>query len=376
MQRVLELDDPHILTLLRAGTEALLSGDEAVLIDEWQHYPPVWDRVRRAVDRHRDLAILLTGSATPRPGATNHSSAGRITTLTMQPMSLTERGVAPGGIGLADLFERKARVEGRTTLTLADYATEICASGLPGLRGMRPTALNLQLDSYLTHIVDRDLPEEGLTVRRPQALMAWLRAYAAATSTTASYTAILAAATPGDADKPSRDTTQTYRDLLSRIWVLDPVPGWTPSLAPLARLRVGPKHHLLDPALAARLLDLTPAKLLSGAPGSAEVLGQLFESLVTLCVRVRAAVSGLEVSHLRTHNGDHEIDLVVENAAGEVVAIEVKLTRDLNDADVRHLHWLGERLGERLIDKIVVTTGEYAYRRNDGVAVVPLGLLA
>ncbi len=206
--------------------------------------------------------------------------------------------------------------------------------------------------------------------------MAWLTAYAAATSTPASYTAILGAATAGETDKPSRAATQTYRDLLARIWVLDPVPGWTTSLAPLARLKTGPKHQLLDPALAARLLDVTPAKLLSGAPGSGEILGQLFEALVTLCVRARATATGLRTSHLRTRNGDHEIDLIVENTAGRVVAIEVKLTRDPDDADVRHLHWLGDRIGGRLVDKVVVTTGEYAYRRDDGVAVIPLGLLS
>ena len=376
VQRVLELDDPHTLAALRADTDALLGVDEAVLIDEWQHYPPVWDRVRRAVDRRRDLAVLLTGSATPRPGTTSHSGAGRIASLVMRPMSLTERGVAPGGIDVAKLLEREATIEGHSPLRLPDYAEEICASGLPGLRGIRPAALGLQLDSYLARIVDRDLPEEGVLVRRPQALMAWLTAYAAATSTPASYTAILGAATAGETDKPSRAATQTYRDLLARIWVLDPVPGWTTSLAPLARLKTGPKHQLLDPALAARLLDVTPAKLLSGAPGSGEILGQLFEALVTLCVRARATATGLRTSHLRTRNGDHEIDLIVENTAGRVVAIEVKLARDPDDADVRHLHWLGDRIGERLVDKVVVTTGEYAYRRDDGVAVIPLGLLA
>lgn len=106
------------------------------------------------------------------------------------------------------------------------------------------------------------------------------------------------------------------------------------------------------------------------------VAPRIFESLVSLCVRAGATVAGLRTSHLRTRNGDHEIDLIVENTAGRVVAIEVKLTRDPDDADVRHLHWLGDRIGGRLVDKVVVTTGEYAYRRNDGVAVIPLGLLS
>ena len=106
------------------------------------------------------------------------------------------------------------------------------------------------------------------------------------------------------------------------------------------------------------------------------VAPRIFESLVSLCVRAGATVAGLRTSHLRTRNGDHEIDLIVENTAGRVVAIEAKLTRDPDDADVRHLHWLGDRIGGRLVDKVVVTTGEYAYRRDDGVAVIPLGLLS
>ena len=106
------------------------------------------------------------------------------------------------------------------------------------------------------------------------------------------------------------------------------------------------------------------------------VAPRIVESLVTLCVRARATATGLRTSHLRTRNGDHAIDLIVENTTGRVVAIDVTLTRDPNDADVRHLHWLGERIGERLVDKVVVTTGEYAYRRDDGVAVIPLGLLS
>ena len=102
------------------------------------------------------------------------------------------------------------------------------------------------------------------------------------------------------------------------------------------------------------------------------VAPRIVESLITLFVRARATGTGLRTSHLRTRNGDHKIDLIVENTAGRVVAIDVALTRDPDDADVRYLHWLGDRIG----DKVVITTGEYAYRRDDGVAVIPLGLLS
>ena len=193
-----------------------------------------------------------------------------------------------------------------------------------------------------------------------------MRAYAAASSTTSSYTAILNAATAGVADKPARSTTENYRDLLSQIRVLDPVPAWTAALTPMPRLKVAPKHQLVDPAIAARLLG--------GIPGAGESLGQLFESLATLCVRADAISVDAAVGHLRTRNGDHEVDLVVEDPEARVVGIEVKLAREVEDRDVQHLCWLRDRIGERFAAGVVLTTGPYAYQRPDGIWVVPLAL--
>ena len=193
-----------------------------------------------------------------------------------------------------------------------------------------------------------------------------MRAYAAASSTTSSYTAILNAATAGVTDKPARSTTENYRDLLSQIWVLDPVPAWTAALPPMPRLKVAPKHQLVDPAIAARLLG--------GIPGAGESLGQLFESLATLCVRADAISVDAAVGHLRTRNGDHEVDLVVEDPEARVVGIEVKLAREVEDRDVQHLCWLRDRIGERFAAGVVLTTGPYAYQRPDGIWVVPLAL--
>ena len=111
------------------------------------------------------------------------------------------------------------------------------------------------------------------------------------------------------------------------------------------------------------------------SPTTGTWLGALFESLVTQSVRVYAGAVGADVGHLRTKNTDHEIDLIIEGDGRQVVAIEVKLGATIDDKDVRHLSWLREQLGDRLSDRLVVTTGEYAYRRKDGVVVVPLALL-
>ncbi len=366
-----------------ADPTQVLRRQRPILIDEWQKVPEVWDVVRHAVDE--DSAggqFLLAGSASPQQGSTQHSGAGRIGRLRMRPMTLSERGLVEPTVSLRELLSGRGRpIGGESEFTLDDYVYEITASGFPGIRTMSPRPRRFQLDSYLSNAVDQDVPEQGLAVRRPDAVLAWLRAYAAATSTTASYSQILDAATPGQGDKPAYSTAITYRDVLSRLWLLDPVPAWAPAGNVLTRLGQAPKHHLADPALAARLLGLNPEALLDGEgrpidSRTGSMLGALFESLATLCVRVAAQASEATVGHLRTRNGDHEVDLVVCRADGRVVAVKVKLSSSIGDRDIKHLHWLKEKMGTDLLDAIVINTGPVAYRRRDGIGVVPLALLA
>ncbi len=380
---VVRLDSRASREAIEAEPEQLLAHPCPLLLDEWQKVPAVWDVVRRSVDRDRSGGqFLLAGSATPVAGATEHSGAGRIGRLRMRPMTLSERGVAEPTVSLRELLSGSRRpLAGSTRLRLSDYVEEIVASGFPGMRDLPARALRFQLDSYLHNAVDRDVPDQGLAVRRPEAMLAWLRAYAAASATTASYSQILDAATPGQSDKPARSTSVAYRDVLADIWLLDPVPAWVPVGSGLTRLGQTPKHHLADPALAARLLDLAPGSLLggendSGGSRAGGMLGRLFESLVTLCVRVPAQAAEASVSHLRTRNGDHEIDLVLARGDGRALAIEVKLANTVTDRDVRHLQWFTQRMGNSLLDAIIINTGPNAYRRPDGVGVVPLGLLA
>ena len=141
-------------------------------------------------------------------------------------------------------------------------------------------------------------------------------------------------------------------------------------------------HQLADPALAARLLGVDTGALIDGAPAGPPIpregtlLGALFESLVTLSVRTYPAqCNEARVGHLRTRGGEHEVDLIVERRDGRVVALEVKLSATVDDADTRHLAWLAQRLGPDLLDATVITTGHEAYRRADGIGVIPAGLL-
>lgn len=376
------LDDPSELSLAEAEPKRLLASETPILIDEWQRLPETWDLVRRAVDEGAEAeSFLLTGSASPDGGG-RHSGAGRIPTIRLRPLTLAERFDRPTTVSLSELLEgKRAAIDGETSMTIEDYVDEILTSGFPGLRGLRDRALRLQLDSYTDRIFDRDFAELGHQVRNPAGLRRWMTAYAAATATTTSFEKIRAAATGGDGEQLSKDAALPYRTILERLWILDPVPAWQPTRRHLSRLSAASKHHLVDPALAARLLGasrdalLTNQKLGPPVPRDGTLLGALFEGLVTLCVRVYAQNAEATVGHLRTFSGSREVDLIVEGSAKRVIAIEVKLKRTIKDDDVRNLLWLREKIGEELLDALVITTGDAAYRRPDGIGVVPAALL-
>lgn len=272
-------------------------------------------------------------------------------------------------------------VGGRSTLTLPDYVHEILASGFPGIRNLPDRARRAQLDGYLHRIIERDFPEQGNPVRRPHTLRTWLTAYAAATSGTASY-ATLARATASDhGSTPAKTTTIAYRDVLAQLYLVDPVPGWVPGRNHVSKASQAAKHHLADPALAARLLGVDAGALLTGqsagpaVPRDGTLLGALFESLITLSVRTYAQAVQAQTRHLRTRDGVHEADLIVERADQKVLALEVKLSATPSVDSIKHLTWLRDKLGEDLLDAAVITTGEHAYRREDGIAVIPAVLL-
>lgn len=241
---------------------------------------------------------------------------------------------------------------------------------------------------YLARVVEREFLDQGYAVRRPATLGRWTTAYAATTATTTSFEKIREAAARGDGEPAAKATAITYRDVLERLWLVEPVHGWLPTRNQLGRFTQVPRHHLADPALAARLLGVDDRALLGGAtsplhadgplaaaPRDGTLFGQLFESLVTQSVRVYAQAAEARVHHMRQRDGRHEVDLIVERADQRVVAIEVKLSATVDGADVRHLRWLAAHLGDDLLDAAVVCTGPFAYRRPDRIAVIPAALL-
>lgn len=377
----LRLDLEQHWRMARADPELVTRLPKPLLIDEWQRVLAVWGAVRRAVDDGADPgSFLLAGSASPCLDAPIHSGAGRILSLRIRPMALCERDLVEPSVSMAALLRGGAEMSGTSPMGVSDYLEEIIASGFPGLHGLPPRVRTAQLRSYTTRIFEHELPDEhGISIRRPASLMGWLSAYASAVGTTATWETIRTAATPGDADPPTKATVSRYRDWLTSLWLLDPVPAWRPLGTSLRNLVQAPKHHLADPALAAVLLRATPEILAKGQGrwlGSrGSLVGGLFENLAMLTVRGAAQVSGGDVFHLRTKRGEQEVDLIVEGEDGRIVAFEIKLNRAASDRDVRHLLWLKEKLGDQVADLVLLNTGEHAYRRPDGVAVVPLVLL-
>jgi uncharacterized protein len=375
------LDDPVQREAFEARPLQLPASDQATLIDEWQLVPSSWDAVRRAVDHGAGPgSFLLAGSSAPAD-ARIHSGAGRIYPLRMRPLSLAERDLVTSTVSLADLLgEAPTEIDGDSPVGLETYVEEILATGLPGIRPLPERMRRRQIESYIEWAIQREFAEQGVVVRRPATLREWLAAYAAATATTAAYTRITEAATPALPQKPSSATTMTYRDVLSRAFLLDPLEPWSPKRNHMSRLASSPKHFLLDPGIAARLLGASKASLLEGrssgpaVPRDGTLLGALFEHLVTMSVQTYAQANEARCHHLRLHDGRREVDLLVERD-NKLVALEIKLTPSVKDDDVRHLHWLKEHLGDDVTDAAVITTGPAAYRRPDGIAVIPAALL-
>ena len=379
---IIRLDVPSQLQIAQADPDGILDTESPVLVDEWQRYPPIWDAVKRNVDnQEKDGVFILTGSAYA-PDATVHSGALRIHELRMRPMTLPERGVVTPTVSLRSLLNGEGQIRGSVdNFGLGEYVKEIAASGFPGIRAMPARLQSAELGSYLSNIVNKDFVEAGYKVRKPAALLAWLRAYAAATATNMSYEKIRGMTVPGEETLPSRNVSKDHIEVLKMLRILDEVPAWLPGFNFLSELSQAPKRHLVDPSLAVRALGLNAKKLLGGEEGvvkiegQGDLLGRLFESLVTLSVRVFAQTLGATISHLRTVEGVHEVDLILETEDGKIIGIEVKLNPTVDANDVKHLLWLKENAKTEVIDLIVVTTGDTAFRRADGVAVIPLALL-
>ena len=353
----------------------LLAGDRPRLIDEWQLVPEVWNSVRGEVDDRGGLAgqFILTGSAVPADDETRHTGALRFTRLRMRPMSLLESGHSSGEVSIGGLFDGRSVRAADPGLRIRDLAERICIGGWPALQDRDPVDAMTAIEGYLDETRRVDLERLDGPRRDPENIARVLRSLARHVATEASARSI--ASDVGATEGPVKpNTVLEYVAALTRVFVVEDQPAWSPALRSRGILRGTPKRHFVDPSLAAAALAADPDRLLADP----ETLGLLFESMVIRDLRIYAQSLGGSVFHYRENTG-LEADAIVQLRDGRWTAIEVKLGRRfIDDAANRLLrvsaHVDPERHGAPAFLAVVTGWG-YAYRRDDGVLVLPIGAL-
>lgn len=352
----------------------LLEGKTPHLIDEWQMAPVLWDAVRFSVDQRQEPGqFILTGSAVPLDNATMHTGTGRISRLNMRTMSLYESKESNGSVSLADLFEGKAIEVSFSTLTIEDIAFAICRGGWPASVNIKGNdALELSRD-YVEAIIQQDVSRVDGVEKNPKRVQLLLRSLARNIATMATNTTIIRDI-EGDDIGISIPTLDTYLNALRRIYVIEDQPAWSPSMRSKTAIRTASKRHFTDPSIATAVLRTSPKALLEDF----NTLGFLFESLCTRDMRVYAQANDGEIFHFRDKNG-LEADMIISLNDGRWAAVEVKLGNKQIEEAVKHLKELARKIDDEKMGKpsflMVVTGGEFAYQRPDGVYVVPIGCL-
>lgn len=368
---------PRAAELAELDPRPLLDGPTPRLLDEWQLAPALWNAARRAVDdRQASGQFILTGSAQPPDDPARHSGAGRFGRVRMRPMALSESGESTGAVSLSEVFAGE-RASGTSDVDALGYADLIVRGGWPGLLDRAPSAVRPFLGGYVDGLVEHDITIADTRRRDPVRFRWFLQAYAQVVGGIASLNAIAArAAEPGAGDGDDAglhwSTADAYLDAARRLMVVEEVPAWSPRLRSRTRLAGAAKRHFVDPSLAAHLMGADAPRLRSDL----ETMGFLFESLVTRDVQVYAQAMGASVFHYRDRDGALEVDLVLEKPDGAWMGIEVKLGDSRADEAAATLRAVAERRVARPPDALVVITGgTYAYRRPDGVDVIPLAAL-
>ena len=375
---IVYLQDPDrsasYLALADAKPSALLEGRTPRLIDEWQMAPQLWDAVRFAVDiRGEPGQFILTGSSTPTVGGA-HSGVGRIAPMVMRTMTLFESEDSSGRISLQRLFDGEEEVADVAPLDVEDIARVLCRGGWPAAvtAGAAPVPGRLAR-TYVEGLIDSDVARMDGVLRNSTRMRALMRAYARHVSTRASQTTIAADLAVNDGAM-APNTVSDYLDALSRAYVVEDLPAWNPALRSKTAIRTSPTRHFVDPSIGAAVMRWTPADLLRDF----EAFGLQFESLCVRDLRVYAEAIDGTLLHYRDKTG-LEADAVIVLADGRWAPIEVKLgSRQLDEA-ATHLRLLRERVDANRMGEpsflAVVTAGATAYRRDDGVLVVPLACL-
>lgn len=352
----------------------LLQGEKPKLIDEWQEAPVIWDAVRFDVDRSGEWGqYILTGSTVPRDGQLpKHSGTGRIARMVMCPMSLFESDESEGVVSIHELFSGASDIEGESHLSVQDIAEVICRGGWPEVVSKHSSS-NQIARNYVEAVINADLSRVDGTMRSPDRVRRLLKSYARNISTMASLSTILS-------DMRANDTTfsdtslYSYVNALRRIFLVEDIPAWKPSLRSKSAIRTSEKRQFADPSIAAAVLLADADSLLDDF----EYFGFLFESLVARDLRVYMQTNDGDVFHYRDKD-NLEIDLILRLHNDRWAAVEVKLGSREIEEGAAHLCALRDKVDTSKVGApaflMVVTGGQFAYRRADGVLVVPLACL-
>ncbi len=357
----------------------LLKGEKPRLIDEWQEAPVLWDAVRFDVDKSGLWnQYILTGSVTPKDdegdeeNQPRHTGTGRIARLRMRPMSLYESKESNGTVSLTDLFNGKTDIIGESSLTIPQIATVICRGGWPEAVVKGSTSERVARN-YVDAVVNVDARKFDGVDRDPHRVRQFLRSYARNISTLAAQSTILADVQANDTSF-SDTTMYSYLRALRKIFLIEDIPAWKPSLRSKSAIRTTEKKQFVDPSIAVAAMHSDAESILNDF----KYFGFLFESLTARDLRVYSQVLDGEVFHYRDKD-KLEADLIIRLHDGRWAAIEVKLGSSEIEEGAKHLLELSQKVDTEHLGApsflMVVTGGEFAYRRPDGVFVVPLACL-
>ena len=366
------------LRMASMAARRLLIGDAPRLIDEWQLAPQLWDAVRFEVD-HRDNhfgQFILTGSAVPPDkSALKHSGTGRFSWLTMRTMSLWESGDSTGEVTLRNLFMGGEPEGGEKKMDIERIAYLICRGGWPATLEMSESAALRLSSNYVDAVAESDMSRVDGVSRDREYVMRLLRSYARHQGTQVSVKSLIDDMAANDGDM-SANTIISYLQALRMIFVVEDMSAWNPNLRSKTAIRTSDTRYFTDPSIATAALGLGPEDLLTDL----KTMGLLFESMAVRDLRVYADALDGHVYHYRDKNG-LECDAVIHLRNGKYGLIEIKLGGDkLIEEGVHTLNMLEkkidvEKMKTPAFKMVLVGVGRYAYRRDDGIMIVPIGCL-
>lgn len=364
--------------LAKINPSLLLKGDNPRLIDEWQVAPTLWDSVRFVADHSSELGLfILTGSSVP-PDMSEvvHSGTGRIGWLKMRPMSLWESGDSTGEVSLGDLFSTPESISGSTSMDLEKVAFLTCRGGWPLAVKMKDEIALDQAFDYIDAVEKRDISMADGIHRDAVRTHRILRSYARHQGTQASCGTIKADLSSNESDSFDEDTIASYISALKKIFVIEDSEAWNPNLRSKSAIRTSDTRYFTDPSIATAALGLGPADLMNDL----NTFGLIFETLCVRDLRVFADALNGKVYHYRDKTG-LECDAVIHLRDGRYGLVEIKIGGDdLIRDGARTLKALEakidtERMKQPSFLMVLTAVGSYAYKREDGIYVVPIGCL-